>query len=167
MSIIDEKHLCDETLYDKTRIGYLAKENNWKYMSSSLIQEWRIARIKNMSSCKCIINKIEINPTSTTDTHFVFNFKQLRSKWFDLFGDTERECDLLALENECMYALLGALQHYSQAPSDLTNGCIFTPAFEIFFVFGWKARTNTENDVRRIEIEEKYVESDVQINKLK
>jgi hypothetical protein len=143
----------------KSRSTWIRKENNWKYNNVSMVQKWKVLKVSNLVQMAVKINDIMVYPSNITDNHFEFDFSDLRKKWFELLGETTRECDLLALEDACMYAQLQSLHFYAKTPKQILQSSIFTDGMTILFVPEWKPRTN--NNPTKLEILEDYIVSDV------
>lgn len=141
------------------RTTYAKKENEWKYVNTSLVRKWQVKREANLINLGIKINNVLIRPSSKTETHFVFDFGALRKKWFELLGETSYECDLMALEDACMYAQLSAITHFSKTPKELLRTSLFTDGMTIVFVPEWKARTT--NNPTRLEVQETFCISDI------
>ena len=147
----------------KERNVNIKQENDWKYINVGLVHRWEFPRKANVTYT-VTINNIKIDPSSTTDDLFIYDFAELRKQWFDMLGNTSRECDLLALEDACYYSQLQALNHYAKNTSNETlRKCIFTNELTIFVKPQWS------NDVKekRIEFNEFYVPSDVHVDTYK
>jgi hypothetical protein len=145
----------------KTRITYAKQENNWKYINVSLIKKWKIKRVPNLTDITVLINCVKIKCSSKNDDYFIFDFPKLRADWFELMGESERECDLIALEEACMYNQLCAINHFSQVPKELMKGTLFTDQLMIFIIPQWKERTHPSQHANKLEIEEIYFVSDI------
>ena len=149
-----------ETLTNvKTRSTFVRLDTNWKYVNVGMVCNWKVLKVPNLVKIAVKINEVLVYPSEVTDDHFIFDFGSLRKSWFEMLGNTSRECDLLALEDACMYAQLTALHHYSQSPKDVLRGSIFTEDMSIFFVPEWKPRT--KDHPNKLEIVEEHVVSDI------
>ncbi len=151
------KRIDDHTL---ERITYAKLENLWKHINVGLIKQWKVERLPNLINIFVIVNGVRVYPSSKTDQYFIFNFPTLREKWFDLLGNTTAECDLMALEDACMYAQLQAIEHYKKTPKEVMKGCLFTQDLTINWMPEWKSRTKNDN-VNKIMIVEQYIISDI------
>jgi len=140
------------------RTNFVKRDANYRYLAQALISKWKIPRYPSIDKLLIYINNVEVRPSSTTDTHFIFDWKKLRNKWFDLLGMTPNECDLMALEDALEAAQLTCFEHYSNTPLEDIRGCLFTPQLHILFKPVWKRGKPL---VTEIEIEETYVLSDV------
>jgi hypothetical protein len=144
----------------KSHTIYVKQENNWKYIFIKLIRKWEIKRLPDLVDVKIKINNIMVKPSSKTDTHFIFDFPKLREKWFNLIGNTPAECDLIALEDACMYNQLVAINHYKFLPKDLLQGTLFADGeFTIVYEPEWKNRTKPS--ANKLEVIETYCVSDI------
>jgi len=143
----------------RARTIFIKEQNAWKYINVSLIRKWKILRTTNLIDLTVKINDVIVKPSEKTDTHFIFNFPELRARWFDLLGVTSAECDLLALEEACMFGQLAALSHYAQVPKQDMKGSLFTQDLTIIFVPEWKSRTRQHASM--LECEEEYFISDI------
>lgn len=151
------KRIDEHTL---ERITYAKLENLWKHINVGLIKQWKVERVPNLVDIYVIINGVKVKPSSKTEQHFIFNFPILREKWLDLMGNTTAECDLMALEDACMYAQLQALEHYKKVPKEVMRGSIFTKDLNINWIPLWKSRTKND-EITKIMITEQYIISDI------
>ena len=141
------------------RTTYVKLENKWKYIHQAMVKKWTIpSKSQNLASLTLNINGVEVRPSKVTDSSFVFDWKALRSKWFDLLGMTSNECDLMALEDACEYAQLEGMNHYTLTPVEEIRGCLFTPSLTI--VFNPVFKPGKEMTIR-LEVTEEYLISDV------
>lgn len=141
------------------RVAFSKAENDWKYINMGLINRWEIRRVPDLKTVQVKINDITIEPSSTTDTHIIYDFGKLRKQWFELIGNTPAECNLIALEDACFYAQLKALNHYSKHPNkEELRECVFTPELTIFIKPVWDYSPKPPTI---IEIDEYYVTSDI------
>jgi hypothetical protein len=148
----------------KTRTSYVKAENRYKYINKSLVRRWEIDRKVNPSLHKCYIsiNGVKLKPSFEDDTKFVFDFPQLRNKWFELIGNTSREVQLLSLEDACMYSQLKALEHFATVKKEEFRGNLF-PNEDLVIYF--EPVLNRNQYPKHIEINETYVISDIHFEK--
>ena len=149
----------------KRRRTWVKYENSWKYINVCMIRDWKIKRVPNLTDLQVSINGVSIKPSSKNDQYFVFNFPTLRAKWFELLGQTSIECDLIALEDACMYNQLAAIGQYSQVPKASMKGSLFTNELNIVFQPVWKTRS--KQHASKLEVIEEYYISDVHRNTYK
>lgn len=144
----------------KQRNVSIKEENQWKYINVGLVTRWDIKRHDSLDSVTVSINDVVIEPSSITDTHFVYDFEVLRKQWFELLGNTTRECDLIAVEDACYYSQLQALNHYGKTSrnEDLRRS-IFTADLTIFMRPVWLKHAQTRPSI--IDAVEHYLTSDV------
>ena len=144
----------------KTRTSYVKAENRYKYINKSLVRKWVIDRKTNPSLHKLYlsINGVKLKPSLEDDTKFVFDFPEMRNKWFELLGNTPRENQLLALEDACMFSQLKAVEHFSTVSKQEFRGNLF-PNEDLVIYF--EPILNRNQYPKHIEFEETYVISDV------
>lgn len=149
------------TEHTALRTTYVKAQNEWKYINIAVIINWKVKRVPNLTALLVKINDVLVKPSNTTDEYFEFDLPTMREQWFNLIGDTPRECDLLALEDACMFNHLKAIQSYTTAPKDVLSGTMFTDDLTIIFVPVWKPRIPANQLADKLEIHETYVISDV------
>jgi hypothetical protein len=158
----DVTSLPTDNPHTRQRTIWVKAENYFKYVNIALIRKWKIERnIPNVIDVQISINRVLIKPSEKTDQHFIFDFPTLRSRWFDLLGNTTTECDLLALEDLCMLKQLEAIGHYAQVPKEMLRGSLFTNELEIVFVPIMKERTRGIPKNTKLEVIEEYFISDI------
>lgn len=143
----------------KRRRTWVKLENSWKYINICMIRDWKVKRVPNLIDLTVSINDVMIKPSSKTDQYFVFHFPTLRAKWFELLGQTPAECDMIALEDACMYNQLVSIGQYSKVPKASMKGSLFTSELTIFFAPVWKTRSRQL--ASKLEVIEEYFISDV------
>jgi hypothetical protein len=120
----------------KIRPFKLYKKEEYAYKNTSCIESIFVPKDKNTIRMKNIlmcINGIMIEPSHADNTGWYWEFEQIRENIREMFGETKRETELLALEATFTYNALKAIQHYKLTREQLKNS-IFTSGLMVQFV---------------------------------
>jgi len=159
---VDVTQVPTDNPHVRQRTIWIKAENLFRYINVSLIRRWKVLRsIPSIIDVTVHINGVAVKPSEKTDKYWIFDFPTLRSRWFDLLGNTSSECDLLALEELCMYKQLVAIGHYGQVPKELLKGALFTDDLTIVFIPQLKERAKQLPSSTKLEVIEEYFISDV------
>jgi hypothetical protein len=117
----------------KERSLKIYKKEEYAYKNTSCIKSISINRPRNVKYMLLAINGIAIEPSSSTPSKWTWDFKIIREKIRDLFGETKHETNLIALESNFTYNSLKAIQHYTLSKDELKSS-IFTTGLIVQFV---------------------------------
>jgi hypothetical protein len=117
----------------KERSFKIYKKEEYAYKNTSCIKSITITRPRNVKYMLLAINGVTIEPSSANPSSWTWDFKVIREKIRDLFGETKHETNLLALETTFTYNALKAIQHYT-LPNDDLKSSIFTSGLIVQFV---------------------------------
>ena len=109
------------------------KKEEYAYKNTSCIKSITINRPRNVKYMLLAINGVTIEPSSATPSSWTWDFKVIREKIRDLFGETKHETNLLALETTFTYNSLKAIQHYTLTSEELKSS-VFTSGLIVQFV---------------------------------
>lgn len=117
----------------KDRSFKIYKKEEYAYKNTSCIKSITITRPRNVKYMLLAINGVTIEPSSANTSSWTWDFKVIREKIRDLFGETKHETNLLALESTFTYNALKAIQHYTLTNDDLKSS-VFTSGLIVQFV---------------------------------
>jgi hypothetical protein len=132
------------------------------YKNTCLLKSIKIKRSRELRKVSIVINSVELQPSHTTETHFIFDFKVIREKCRNSEGETPEENDLIALEQALVYNQLVAIRYYTIVPVENFKNSVFTSALQIGFkptFYVAKTHRNENTKDRFVEVEEEVYKS--------
>ncbi len=117
----------------KNRSFKIYKNEHYAYKNTSCFKSITVKRSKQVKYMLLTINGVAIEPSSTSTDSWTWDFSILRENFRDLFGETQRETELIALENTLTYNGLKAIQHFTLSSAEL-KGSVFTSNLMIQFI---------------------------------